>query len=99
MNTFTTRIYVIRSATGQYLKFYDEAANENLEPGETPQMAWTPDLNDAKLFSSPAEIKSWVASHKWFNDRSYSKMPTVKMIGIPVEIECSKITNIAGQEY
>ena len=99
MNTFTTRIYVIRANTGRYLKFYDEAANKNLEPDETPLMAWTQDLNEAKLFASPAEIRDWVASHKWFDDRSFSKNPMIRMIGMPVEIECSKITNIAGRQY
>lgn len=98
MNTFTTRIYVIRSATGRYLKFYDEAANKNLKPDETPLMSWSQDLNEAKLFSSPAEIKSWVSGHEWFNDRSFGKNPMVKLIGIPVEIECSKITSIAGRQ-
>lgn len=99
MSTFTTRVYVIRSATGRYLKFYDEAANKNLKPGETPLMAWTTDLNGAKLFSTTAEIRGWVSHHEWFNDRSFGKNPMIRMTGIPVEIECAKITNISGRPY
>ena len=95
MSTFTTRVYVIRANTGRYLKFYDEAANKSLAPGQTPLMEWTQDLNEAKLFASPAEIRNWVANHRWFDDRSFGKNPMIRMTGMPVEIEYSKISVIS----